>query len=281
VIIALAVFVAPRPAAGQSLNVEGQSGGVITPFATVPPASDGKAIHPTVSFHWLSLGDVLGHRYQITFAADAAGRVEFGYTKSAVATEIDDGGLNVLFDRGFQSLHGKVLVVHEDALPGLPAIAAGGRFRWNREELHRDHPMRNGDVYVVATKSLRVNDALVVRLSGGVNTTKASLFAFAGSATGWTAGSFGAAAIGINDTLTTGAEFMQQPRAFEGLPETQLPATLSAFAHVTPVRDRLTLSIAIVRVAGEIDTGVTGVPGPDTVDLKAAASLVVGASVRF
>jgi hypothetical protein len=270
VLVALAVVLAARAAAGQSLNIEGQTGGIITPFAVVPSA-DGKAIHPTVSFHWLSLGDVLGNRYQITIGADVAGRVEFGYTKAAVATEIEDGGLNVLFDRGFQSLHGKVLIVAENATPGLPAFAVGGRFRWNREELHRDEPMRNGDLYVVATKSFQLNDTVVLLLNGGINTTKASLFAFAGNATGWTARGFGAAAVGIDDRLQIGAEFLQQPKAFEGLPEIDLPTTLTAYAQITPVPGRLVFSLAVMRLAGEVDG----------VDLKAGAQLVLGASVRF
>jgi hypothetical protein len=267
-------------AQAQSLNVEGQTGGVVTPFATIPKSTDGSAIHPLVSFQSLDLGDVIGTRYQISLGADIGGRVEFGYTKSAVATGSAEE-LSALFDRGFQNLHAKALVAGHSTRGNVPAIAVGGRIRWNREELHRDGPMRNGDIYVVATRSIAVDSKLSILLNGGLKATNASLFAFAGNATGWTAGGFGAAALVVADKVTIGSEVLQQPKAFEGLPEAEVPTTLSAYVQAMPVRAHLSLTLAVVRLAGQIASNPPTFPGRPSVDVKAINRIVLGATVRF
>ena len=267
-------------AQAQSLNVEGQTGGAVTPFATIPKSTGSAMVHPLVSFQSLDLGDVIGTRYQISLAADVGGRLEFGYTKSAVATGSAEE-LSALFDRGFQNLHAKVLVAGDSMNGSVPAIAVGGRIRWNREELHRDGPMRNGDMYVVATRSFAVNTNLSILLNGGLKATNASLFAFAGTATGWAARGFGAAALVVANKVTIGSEVLQQPKAFEGLPEADVPATISAYVQATPAGAHLSLTLAIVRLAGEIASNPPTFPGRTSVDVKAVNRIVLGATVRF
>lgn len=267
-------------AQAQSLNIEGQTGGVVTPFATIPKSTDGSLVHPLVSFQALPLGDVIGTRYQISLAADVGGRLEFGYTKSAVATGSADE-LSALFDRGFQNLHAKVLVAGDSKEGNVPAIAVGGRIRWNREELHRDGPMRNGDIYVVVTRAIVVNTNLSILLNGGLKATNASLFAFAGTATGWTARGFGAAALVVADKVSFGSEVLQQPKAFEGLPEAEVPTTISVYVQATPAGAHLSLTLAIVRLAGEIASDPPTFPDRTSVDVKAVSRIVLGATVRF
>ena len=214
----------PRLTAAQSLNLEGHTCGVITPFATVP---DAPGLSPVVSFQTIVPGDTFGTRFLITLGASVGGRGEFGYTRAAIATG-DAGDVGQLFDRGFHGVHGKLVLLHEDATPGVPAIAVGGRVRWNSEELRLANPMRNGDVFVVVTKSFDVSEGTSVQVNGGVKMTNASLFGFAGTAEGWTARGFGAVAVTTaNGKVSAGAEILQQPRAFEGLPEAEVPATIS------------------------------------------------------
>lgn len=64
-------------------------------------------------------------------------------------------------------MHGKFVVLRENASAGVPAIAVGGRVRWSGEELHLDSPMRNGDVFVVATKSFDVGAGVSILVNGG------------------------------------------------------------------------------------------------------------------
>jgi hypothetical protein len=278
IVLLLSLVCLPQLATAQSLNLEGQTGGVITPFAIVP---DGQGLNPVVSFQSIFPGDTVGTRFLITLGADAGGRGEFGYTRAAIATG-DVGDVGQLFDRGFHGVHGKLLLLREDTTPGVPAIAVGGRVRWNGEELHLANPMRNGDVFVVATKSFDVAEGASILVNGGVKLTNASLFGFAGTAEDWTARGFGAVAVTMADgRVSAGAEILQQPKAFEGLPEAEVPATVSVYAKFSPVPERLSINVAFVRLAGELATNPPTLPWLDVVDADATAGILVGATVRF
>jgi len=273
--LAAVVVCTPLIAHAQSLNLVGETGGAITPFASVPESS---GLNPVVSFQALFPGDTFGTRFLVTLGADVGGRGEFGYTRASIATG-DTGDVGQLFDRGFHGLHAKLVLVREGA--GVPAIAVGGRVRWNGEELHLDNPMRNGDVFVVATKSFDATERVSVLVSGGVKLTNGSLFGFAGTAPDWSARGFGAVAVTMADRVSVGAEVLQQPNAFEGLPDADVPTTVSVYAKLSPLPDRLTFNLAFVRLAGELVTAPTSLPWLAVVDAKATASILVGATMRF
>jgi hypothetical protein len=271
VVFALALGIASASDA-QSLNWEGQTGGFVTPFATVVESPAGGFGRPMVSFTVLDAGEVVGTHFQLSLAAGIAGRAEIGYTKTALETG-SAGDVSDLFDRGFQSLHAKVRFVNEDkATPAVPSISAGVQFHWQFGGLDGSTPIRNADVYLVATKSVPAGDRLAVVLNGGVKITNASLFAIAGTASDWTARGFAAAAVDVAGRVVVGGEILQQPKAFEGLPEADVPSTLSAFVRVTPVVDRLSVVLALVRLAGTIAPGI---------DADAVNRLGLGATFRF
>jgi len=97
------------------------------------------------------------------------------------------------------------------------------------------------------------------------------MLAIAGSAPDWTVGGFGAAALDFG-YLMVGGEIVQQPKELEGLPGSDMPASVSVFARVVPVRNRLSVDVALVRFAGTISPGL---------DIRAENRLGFGTTVRF
>jgi hypothetical protein len=279
VLITLTALAALQTRAGaQSLNFEGQTGGVVTPFATVADSPSGAIGRPLVSFHLadslVETGDVAGPRYQIAVAIGLAGRAEVGYTRSAVNASTLNGFGNP-FDRGFSTLHGKLRFVDDSA--SMPAVAAGALFRWQGSDLQGGEPMRNADVCIVATKSFPAGESVTILVSGGAGMTNTSLLGIAGDASGWNARAFGAVAAGIGRRVTAGAEFLQQPGELELLPDVQVPATVTGFGRITVVPDRVSVVVALVRLVGLVLPDVNRSP----LDLEPVTWLSLGATVRF
>ena len=61
----------------QSLNWDGQTGGLITPFAYTAAAGKGLG-RPNFSYHYLGTGPVIGNFNQASVTVGAAGWAEFG-----------------------------------------------------------------------------------------------------------------------------------------------------------------------------------------------------------
>jgi hypothetical protein len=263
-------------AEGQSLNLEGQTGGVVTPFATVVASPAGGIGRPIVSFYLadslVNTGDLMGTRFQISLATGVAGWAEMGYTRSAVNAGLAPGISNP-FDRGLNSIHVKARFLDDAgaARPG-PAIAVGLQYRWQLSDIQGGEPTNGADLYVVATKSLAARSGVAVLISGGVKVTNSSLLGMAGNAPDWTARGFAAAAIVMAERVTIGGEVLQQPGAIEALPGADVPTTMSVFGRVSLIPDHVSLVVALVQ-------GV-GVDMP-ALDLKARNWLALGAVVGF
>ena len=235
-------------ASAQSLNWDGQTGGLVTPFATVVDSPVEGLGRPLVAFLYMGAGPVIGHRFQIAFTEGMFERVEVGYVKSAVSG--DTTGLAVLFDRGFQNVHGKVRVFGSRDGLGAPALAVGGRFAWQVNSLTDAAPLRAGDVYVIITKGWTASDQVTFVLNGGVKFTNAALLSLGGNAPDWCVCGFGAAAVVMKKTVTVGTEILQQPQAMQDLDSADIPPTITAFVRLMPVKERLSVIVSYVRLRG-------------------------------
>jgi len=226
-----------------------------------------------VGFQLMNAGDVLGSRFQISFTAAFLQRVEIGYTRSAVAAKEEP--LSSLFDRGFNTIHAKVNLLPENWNDsGSPAISAGFIARWQKGNIQEEWPAtKNGDVFVVATKTVAPDSEVPVLVSGGLRITNGSLYGLAGNAPDWTARGFVTGGVILADKVLAGIEYSQQPSEIEDFPGTDVPATVSYFVRLLPVpKVNLGINAAIVRLAKEIGPGL---------EVKADTCFLLGVSVRF
>src|SRR5579883_621943 len=86
-----AAMVLPASLRAQSLALEGETGGFIVPGAYMVPAEAGhKWARPTVGFHWIAGGPVLGDFYNSSITGGYRNFVEFGYTRVSHANGRDN-----------------------------------------------------------------------------------------------------------------------------------------------------------------------------------------------
>lgn len=274
----------------QGLNWEGQTGAVITPFAYTAGSPARKFGKPEVAFHYMNSGPVVGNAYQLSITEGVAKRFEFGYT--GAFSSAGSSPLTPLFSNGFSEFHGKVTVLDENALKSkwVPAVAVGsiGRFgiqRVGSMGSSKGTTAKNGDFYIVATKTITQIKGLPIVLSFGDKLTSASLFGIAGNAVNghgtenWQGRLFGAAAFVVKGpakaALIFGSEFAQQPHYVDGLgTAATIPTTLTYFVRVVPHLEGspVQVDLAIAQVAGKIAPGV---------DLQARARFAMGVSYHF
>lgn len=263
----------------QGLNWEGQTGALTTPFAYTMQTEGEKITKPQVSFHYLNGGEVLGNHFQASATVGVGKRFEFGYTRNLVAK--GDNALSPVFSKGFNIFHAKLNVVQENTgkKKWVPAISGGFVLRTNVKRVGgylANKEETNGDVYVVATKTITEIKGLPIVLSGGVKGTNASIMGIAGNSPRWEARAFGGAAFVVKgpskSTLIFGAEAAQQPKYVKGLPGATIPTTLDYFVRIIPSKTPLAVDFAIVQAAGKIMPGV---------DVKARARFGMGISYKF
>lgn len=275
-------FLSVSNVCAQGLNWEGQTGAFITPFAYTSASEKDKFGKPQVSFHYLNAGNVVGNHFQTSVTVGAAKRVEFGYTRNFSAS--GNSALSGLFSKGFNIFHGKVNLVAENAgkTKWVPAISAGFVARTNITRVGGilsplTKSSNNGDVYVVATKTITQVKELPIVLSFGVKATNASVMGVAGNATAWKGRMFGAAAFVVKgpakSTLIFGAEAAQQPKFVKGLPGVTIPTTLAYFVRILPKSEKpFNIDFGVAQVAGKIAPGI---------DLKARHQFAMGISYQF
>lgn len=268
-------------AAGQGLNWEGQTGAFITPFAYTSKSPSDNIGHPQIAFHFLNTGSVIGNNMQASITVGVAGKAEFGYTRSFNAAG-KTAGLSPLFEGGFNTVHGKFNFVPENAAKTkwVPGIAAGFVARTQVRHVGgviKAQDTTNGDLYVVATKTITQVKGLPFLLNFGYKATNASVFGIAGNAPDWTGRAFGAAAFVVQgpakSTLIFGSEFAQQPHFIKDLPGATVPMTLTYFVRIVPKGEvPFNIDFGVAQAAGKIAPGV---------DLKARNQFAMGMSYRF
>ncbi len=273
--ILVAVLGLASAAWGQSLNLEGQTGGLVTPFAYTTPSEPGGISFPAAAFHLVSGGDIVGTHFQISLTAGALNRLEFGYTRSAVSVSTDDAATG-LFDRGFSIVHAKAILLPEGTGgTGAPAIAAGFVVRFQKQHIERGLGVatKNGDVFVVVTKTFNQIEQAPIVLSGGVKATSASLFGFAGNAPGWSPCGFLFGGINLGGRVLVGAEYAQQPKEIDGIEGSDVPGTVTFLARFTPdPQKRLSIDVSVVSLGGDVGGGI---------DIKAKNRFAFGVGYRF
>jgi len=245
----LALSLAARATQAQSLGWEGPTGVFVTPLAHVS-ASPAKGLgEPSVSYHFLAGGPIIGDWSTVSVTEGFAKRFEFGYTHEIHSEE---GGskaplgpaLTPLWNSGIDVVHGKVNLIPDGfgKQKWVPAISVGGIYRSGdnigvninnlaTKLLYSDYytgdgdgvtPIKgiqkttNGDVYVVATKLITQIKNLPILASAGIRGTNASLWGLGGNAPGFEGKAFGSTAFVIKgpykSTIIPAFEISEQPQ---------------------------------------------------------------------
>ncbi len=282
VILGLAILVFSGSASAQGLNWEGQTGAFITPFAYTSASPPGGFGRPQASYHFMNVGSVIGGYSQASITAGFLKYAEVGYTRTFVAAG-NTTGLSPLFSGGYNTIHGKVNFLPENfgGKKYVPAFAVGFVARSQVRHVGgvlSGNDTNNGDIYVVATKTITQVPGLPILLSGGFKGTNASIFAIAGNASAWQGRFFGAAAIVVKgpakSTLIFGSEFAQQPHFIEGLPGGTVPTAMTYFVRIVPLPERVPFNVDF-GIAQAISNTAPGV------DLKARNQFAFGISYQF
>ncbi|WP_263354637.1 DUF3034 family protein [Acidicapsa acidisoli] len=286
-------------ARAQNLTLEGQTGGFITPTAYVVQSAKGSVFsRPSLGFHYVEAGSVIGNIYTGSITEGIANRAEVGYTRSA-HTNGDNPYFSSLWEySGMNVFHGKGVVVKEDSFGGkwMPGVAAGFVVRTG------DHfvtgaidskTYTNGDVYVSATKTMAdVHVPLLLNL--GWKATNASIYGIGGQATRFGGRLFGGVGFPLpgpwGTAIVPAAGFTQEPPHVKNLAALvpgggHIPTTLDYAVRITQrEHPRFSFDVGVGQVAGQI--GYTELPtplGPAVVPVNLDARKVfgIGASYKF
>jgi hypothetical protein len=282
-ILLLVLSLAARAAQAQSLGWEGPTGVFVTPLAYTS-ASPAKGLgQPSVAFHFLAAGPVIGEYSTVSITEGFAKRFEVGYTGEIHATG-STAGLSPLWNGGFSIVHGKATLVPENAFKTkwAPAIAVGGIVRVNDNNVgdgSAGQGTTNGDAYIVATKLVTQTKKVPLLLSAGLRGTDASLWGLGGNAPAFTGRAFGALGFVFTgpgkSTIILASEVAQQPRQINvgGTPSFDIPTSEVYAVRVVPLPKRkLNLDFGVLQAAGRIAPGV---------DLQARARVAFALSYGF
>jgi hypothetical protein len=291
---ALAIaFCFSSAASAQSLNWEGQTGALLTPFAYTAKSPAKGFGTPVVAFHYLSGGLYLNDAYQASVTVGFLDRAEIGYTRTEVS-DTNEQNLNHAFDKGFNTFHGKINLVPENMgkTTWVPAVSVGfvARTNENRGVLaltnlgtfpNPNNTTETYDVYLVGTKTISQIKHMPILVSAGVKGTNASILGIVGAAPDWEARAFGAVGFVFTpgkQTLILGAEALQEPHRIAALtgdapvPDISIPTTLAYFARFVPANVPLNFDLAVAQIGGNIGEGI---------NLHARARIGIGISYRF
>lgn len=260
------------------LNWEGQTGGLITPFAYTS-SSTMHIGHPQLAVHYMNGGGVLGKDIQVSVTTGFLKIAEGGFTRTFNVQGSDE--MARLFANGFNAAHLKFRVVPENAwhTSFVPAIAAGTIVRTQVRRLTEVTERENTtatDFFLVGTKTI-ANFRVPIVLSLGEKLTNAALFGIAANSPGWEFKSFGGLFFTLraprHSSLTLGAEFARQPRQLKEVPGVVIPTSLSYVARWHPGNDLpLTLELGFVQFGNNLGSGF---------DMEARHQAVLGIGYHF
>lgn len=270
------------------LGYEGPTGIFVTPLAAVSPSPLHGVGRPTIAYHGLVSGPVIGDFNTVSFTEGFAQRFEIGYTRedhSAGST----AALSPLWTNGLNLFHAKAVVLPENfgKTKWVPAIAVGGIARTNDSNVGdgaNGQTKTNGDIYVVATKIITQTKKVPLVLNVGVRGTNASLWGLGGNAPDFTARAFGALAFVFTgpgkSTIIFGSEVAQQPQRVKftnangtSYGALDIPTSIDYAVRVVPLpKRRFNLDFGILQSAGRVAPGT---------DLKARARAAFGVTYGF
>ena len=271
-------------ARAQNLGLEGPTGVFVTPLAYTVASPSNNIGKPSLGFHFLDGGSVIGYFSKISVTEGAFSRIEFGYTRDVHQTA-GDPSLSSLWHPGFDIIHAKVNFLPENTghHNWIPAISGGFIERLQVHNvggtIHRKNT-NNTDVYVVATKTITQTKAMPIMLSGGIRGTNAELYGMAGNATRFQARAFGAVALVFKgprkSDIIFASEVAQQPPHPENLGAAKIPTTFTYAVRVVPTPEgplsKFNVDFGIAQIANHIMPGV---------DLKARHQVAMGISYGF
>src|SRR5271165_6303926 len=253
----------------QNLGLEGPTGVFVTPLAYVLKSPENNLGMPTAGYHFLDGGSVIGYFSKLSVTEGAFNRIEFGYTRDVHQTA-GDPGLSPLWHNGFNIFHGKVNILQEnmDNHNWIPAVSAGFLAR---TQVHNvggaitNKDTHNGDVYIVATKTITETKGMPIMLSGGFRGTNAELYGMAGNATRFQGRAFGAVACVFNgpakSNIIFASEVAQQPPHPEHLGGATIPTLFTYAVRVVPVTQgegrfsKFNVDFGIAQIANHIMPG--------------------------
>ena len=130
---------------------------------------------------------MFGDFHEVSVTEGALSRVEFGYTRT-LHTAGDNPTFSSLWNNGFNITHGKVNLIRENAAKQswLPAISAGFIVRTQVRNVGgaiQNKDTVNGDIYIVATKTVTQIKHLPLVFNGGYRATNAELWGMGGERT--------------------------------------------------------------------------------------------------
>lgn len=301
-LLAAAVLLLATPLlSAQSLTLEGQTGGFVTPTAyVVPVAKHHFFSHPAVGYYFIDANNVIGNLHTFSILEGFGNRAEVGYTRT-VHTEGNSPEFSSLWHfAGMNVFNGKVVAVKDDEgtplTPGLAVgfvVRTGDKFVSGAIGQAMGEPLKsytNGDVYIVATKSwLHRPVPFIANL--GFKATNASILGIGGQSTRFQGRLFGGLGLPIpmpfKTVLIPAAGFQQQPPHSVNLGNIlvngggRLPTTMDYAVRFTQ-RDNphFAVGIGVGQVAGMIgDTEVVTPAGPEIVPVNLQARSVLGISV--
>jgi hypothetical protein len=271
----------------QSLGYEGPTGVFVTPLAYTSASPANGLGKPSVAYHFLAGGPVIGDFSTVSITEGFAKRFEVGYT-----SEVHAGPSYAnLWSSDFSIIHGKATIVSENAFhtKWVPAIAVGGIFRTNDHDAYDGasaettgssaQTTKNGDVYLVATKTVTQTKKVPLLLSAGVRGTNASLWGLGGNAPSFTARGFGALALVFTgpskSTIIVGAEISQQPQRIKVGQASALDIPTSevyAVRIVPSPKYKLNVDVGVLQAGGNVGGGL---------NLDARARVAFGISYGF
>lgn len=255
----------------------------LPPLAYVLKSPSNNLGMPSLGFHFLDGGDVIGYFSKISVTEGAFSRIEFGYTRDVHQSESDP--LSSLWHPGFNIAHGKVNIIPENAWNQnwLPAISGGFLVRTGVHNVGgtiAGKDTTNGDVYIVATKTISELKPMPIMLSGGFRGTNAELYGMAGNATRFQGRAFGAVALVFQgprkSNIILASEVAQQPPHPQNLGAAMIPATLTYAVRVVPTPEgrlrKFNVDFGIAQIANHIMPGA---------DLRARHQVATGISYGF
>ena len=280
----LAALLTPCAAQAQNLGLEGPTGVFVTPLAYVLKSPWKNIGMPTISYHFLDGGSVIGYFSKISATAGAFNRIEFGYTRDVHQTA-GDPSLSSLWHPGFDIIHAKVNFLTENAgnRNWIPAVSGGFIERLRVHNVGgtiQGENTSNTDAYIVVTKTITQTGPMPILLSGGFRGTNAELYGMAGNATRFQGRLFGAAAFVFKgprkSSIVLASEVAQQPPHPENLGAATIPTTLTYAVRVVPTPEgplqKFNVDFGIAQIANHIMPGV---------DLKARHQVAMGISYGF
>jgi hypothetical protein len=239
-VLLLCLGFAATQAKAQSIGYEGPTGIFVTPLALVATSPAKGVGLPSVGYHFLAGGPVIGDYSTISTTVGFAKRFEVGYTHelhSAPGGSLTGLGptFTPLWDSGLDIVHFKANIT-PGFLSKAGTFSVGGVYRFNDQigvninnltakliasakitPINAEQKTADGDVYLVGTKIItQVSKQVPIIVSVGLRGTNASLWGLGGNSPGFEGKAFGSAALVIpgpaKSTIILASEVSEQPQ---------------------------------------------------------------------